>query len=215
MAYLLATLAQFKTFQKGEVPSSLDTAVTQILQGVTVRFAGHCRRQTWDKALFTEYFSHRQPQRGSTLLSFQPPQALDAVLYVKHPPIDPDEDYALYDDPARVFGDAAMIPTTDYVVEAEAGRIELDGRWFQPGLQSTKFRYTGGYLTDDGTSAAPRFPDLQLLCLMQATFVYQRRAEMGLTGRSLEGGSITFQSQLKLLPEVEDGLRAFRMARIG
>jgi hypothetical protein len=84
-----------------------------------------------------------------------------------------------------------------------------------PGLQSTKFSYTGGYLTADGTSAHLRFPDLLLLCLIQSAFIYQRRAEIGLTGRSLEGGSVSLMAPIKLLPEVEDGLRAFRPKRIG
>ena len=215
MPFLLATVAQFKTFQKGDIPSSMDSVLTQLLQGLTASFATHCRRQTWDKTAFTEYFSHRRHTQSWHLLSVAPPFAQDTTLYVRHPPIDTAQAYALYDDPARVFGEAALIPTTDYVIEAEAGKVELDGRSFMPGLQSTKLTYTGGYLSADGTSTNPKFPDLHLLCLIQAGFLYQRRAELGLTGRSLEGGSMSLMAPVKFLPQVEDGLRHFRPPRVG
>src|SRR5262245_24567299 len=104
MAFLLATVAQFKTFQKGETPSSLDSVITQILQGVSARFAGHCRRQSWDKTTWTEFFSHRQPPIAWSSLSYAQEPRGDSVFWVRHPPIDTAQSYALYDDPARVFG---------------------------------------------------------------------------------------------------------------
>lgn len=215
MPFLLATVAQFKTFQKGEIPSTLDATITQMLQGLTASFATHCRRDTWDKTTFTEYFSHRSQREAWHLLSTTAPSAKESCLWVRHMPIDTSQAYSLYDDPARVFGSDSLVPTTDYVIEAAEGKVELDGRSFMPGLQSTKFSYTGGYLTADGTSAHPKFPDLHLLCLIQAGFIYQRRAELGLTGRSLEGGSVNLMAPMKFLPQVEDGLRHFRPPRVG
>jgi hypothetical protein len=88
MAFLLATVAQFKTFQKGDIPTSLDAALTQILAGVTSRFATHCRRQTWDKTAFTEYFSHRVPPARQSLLSMSMPTGRESCLWVQHTPID-------------------------------------------------------------------------------------------------------------------------------
>jgi hypothetical protein len=217
MAYLLATVAQFKTFQKGDIPSSLDTMITQILGGLTTSFAVHCRRQTWDKTTFTEYFSWRQPVQRLTLLSVPNPTSRTGnAFYVKNPPIDTGAAYTLYDDPQRAFGASTLIASTDSVVEADSGRVELaNGESFLPGLQSTKFSYTGGFLTADGSSAHWKFADLQLLLLTQAAHLYQRRLELGASGRALEGGSISLYAPINYLPLVSQGLFQYRLKRIG
>src|SRR5262245_44394386 len=104
MPFLLATVTQFKTVPKGDNTHTLDAALTQILAGVTSRFATHCRRQTWDKTAFTEYFSHRVPAARQNLLSTPMPTGQDSCLWVQHTPIDTAQAYSLYDDPQRVFG---------------------------------------------------------------------------------------------------------------
>jgi hypothetical protein len=215
MPYLLASLAQFKLFNKGDIPTSLDTAITQLLGQVTAQLAGHCRRLTWDKTTFTEYVDHRTAPSRWNLLSVPPLSARDSVLWVRHAPIDTAVAVTLYDDPARVFTAASLVPATAYIIIAEEGRVELLTGAFAPGLQSTRVSYTGGYLTADGVSADARFPALQHACCLQTAFIYQRRAEIGAAGRSLEGGSIQLDTPIQLLPAVEQMLSAFRPKRIG
>src|SRR5262245_33176346 len=119
MAFLLATVAQFKTFQKGDIPSSLDATLALILGGVTSRFATHCRRQSWDQTTWTEYVSHRVPPQRQSLLSMPTATGRDSVLWVQHTPIDTAQPYSLYDDPARVFGPESLMAPSDYVVFAD------------------------------------------------------------------------------------------------
>jgi hypothetical protein len=47
--------------------------------------------------------------------------------------------------------------------------------------------------------------------MLQGKFVFDRRDELGLTGRSLEGGSVSLMSALKLLPEVREILDDYKV----
>ncbi|MDZ4324747.1 MAG: hypothetical protein U1A73_06980 [Pseudomonas sp.] len=213
MPFLLATVVQVKTFLKGDVPASLDATVTGILQRVTEAIALHCHRDSWDQAVFTELQSIRPPRTSGKLIGYAPVGV--STVWVRHPPISTAPAVQLFDDPLRAYGADTLVAAADYIVEAREGRIELDQKYFSWGLQNVKIVYTGGFLTADGVSAELRYPALQRACVIQAGFEYQRRAELGLTGRSLEGGSVTTQeSPIKLLPGVIEGLRSFKRVRI-
>jgi hypothetical protein len=206
----LASIDDLKAFLKGDTPPSLDGLLGTILDGVSVRFARLCHRQDWSYAPRVEYFSHRAPM-GRRLDTRLIPLTR---VHVAHPPIDLAESITVADDPLRLFGVETELDPSFYVVDSEAGAIELDGRSFSHGIRHIRVTYTGGYLTEDGVSGAPEFPGLKMLALLQSAFLYQRRGELGLVGRSLEGGSVSIEAQLKLLPEVLDGLRSFMPLRL-
>lgn len=56
-------------------------------------------------------------------------------------------------------------------------------------------------------------PDLVHACDLQASFIFQRRGELGLKSSSLEGGSISTYQTLDFLPEVKRILRTYK--RVG
>lgn len=80
-----------------------------------------------------------------------------------------------------------LVSGSDFFVFDEEGIIERS-TWFACGYQTLKVVYQGGYLTDDAVGAPP---DLKLAATMQTAILFSRRDELGVTSRSLEGGSIS------------------------
>ena len=88
----------------------------------------------------------------------------------------------------RVYGaDELKIENSDYFLFENEGMIERVSGYFACGPKTVKVTYTGGYLTDHAQDVPE---DLRLAAVMQAKILFDRREELGLTGRSLEGGSI-------------------------
>ena len=68
------------------------------------------------------------------------------------------------------------------------GLLSIAASAFVGGPKSIKVTYTGGYLTGDGVGAPD---DLRLAAIMQTKIIFDRREDFGLSGRSLEGGSVS------------------------
>lgn len=81
-----------------------------------------------------------------------------------------------------------LVQWTDFLVDDQCGSISRFKRYFLPGPKAVKCTYTGGYLTGDAAGAPE---DLRFAAIMQTMIFYQRREELGVTSRSLEGGSIS------------------------
>lgn len=166
-----------------------DTLLSSLITAVGKRFENYCNRLFEYGASLTEYYS------GS---------ANETFIVVKRPPIA--SVASLYDDTDRVFGSDTLIDADDYVVGDQT--VELKYSKFLKGILNIKVTYAGGY----ETATIPG--DLKLAAMMQVAFIFKRRADLGLTGISGEGGSISVQYPMKLLPEVEAILQAYKIWKI-
>lgn len=118
------------------------------------------------------------------------------------------------------FGDEpALTANTDYRLakEGENGIIYRMGYKWSGYEDSIQIIYRGGYCGADespgeGEHALPA--DLREAAIMQASFIYKRRSDIGLSSVSAEGGSISKFSAMDLLPLVRDTLRKYRRPRL-
>lgn len=200
---------EIKQFSKttGEWGSQFDYLLDQlIIPAVTQSFATYCRRPDWDKAARVEYLSPRPGQRCLFLAS--PPVAAAQV----GPPLI--EALRLYQDTntPRVYGpDTELVSGTDFFPRNELGIIERVGcigwsGWSMP--ETIKVTYTGGYLTDNAVGCPA---DLKVAAITQAKILFDRRDQMGITGQSLEGGSISLLTPTNLPRAVTITLDNYRV----
>lgn len=200
-----ASKGQFVT-PAGDVDESFDYLLDDvIIPAVGVLFAQYCNRPAdtgFDQTAYTEYLSPRQYSR---------------FLFLKAPPIveSPPEIEALrlYQDSAfpRAYGaETELVSGTDFVVHESEGKIEHVNYWCG-GPKSIKVTYTGGYLTDDGAGCPA---DVALAAIMQAKVLFDRRDDIALTGRSMEGGSFNMLSPVTLPKQVTMLLDPYRLIRV-
>lgn len=110
-------------------------------------------------------------------------------------------------DSERSFGDSTKLDSSDYVADQQGGPfIRLKYTSFAFGIDNIKVTYAGGIAAT--TAAVP--DDLRLACMMQVAFWFQRRDQLGLTGASVSGGSISVFSPMTYLPQVKDILNLYR-----
>lgn len=163
-----------------------DTLFATLITAVSRRFESFCNRTFEYNSAITEYYSGNG-ERG--------------YIYVKRPPIATVT--SIHDDVDRDFDSTTLVDADYYVVFDD--RVEMKYSAFTKGLKNIKIIYSGGY----STATLPA--DIRLAAMMQVAFVFKRRADLGLVGISGEGGSISVQSPMKLLPEVEATLQPYKL----
>jgi len=179
-----------------------------VIPAVGRLFAQYCKRPDFDKTARTEYLS---PRRGQTQLFLKSPPVSPAVAEVTGPPLIPAiAALRLYQDTAtpRAYGASTELTLgTDFFLFEDQGVIE-SASFFAGGPLTIKATYTGGYLTDDAAGCPD---DLRLAAVMQAKILYDRREEISMTGRSLEGGSMSLLTPLSLPKSVTMLLDPYRV----
>jgi hypothetical protein len=160
-----------------------------IIPSVGPLFANHCHRPDFDRAVRTEFHS--------------PLTHIDSrFLFLHSPPVADSPAIQLWESGSlpRVYGaEELKVENTDYFLFANEGMIEKTSGFFPRGPKTVKVTYTGGYLTGHAQDVPE---DLRLAAVMQAKILFDRREELGLTGRSLEGGSISLLNILTLPTQV-------------
>jgi len=205
MAFQLITFDEIKKISKGGGDWSTEFEYLLekvIIPSVTKVFANYCHRPDWDKAARIEYFGSDRYLR--TLFLSSPPVYAAAV----GPPII--EALRLYQDSADppTYGAGTEL-TTGFVVYEDEGTIE-HRTGFISGPKSIKVTYTGGYLTADGIGTPD---DVKVAAIEQTKIIFDRREEFGLTGRSLEGGSVSLLAPTILPQSVTRLLDDYRVYR--
>lgn len=199
--YNLISEDQFKTYQKGTMSEELNNLIAMLCTYVTGRFEQRCQRG-WDKKVYTRYFSFDRAR---------------SVLFLPETPIATTPAVKIWVDSTRQFGAETLLDASAYVLTPETGKVLLleshalagvltDKQAWPIGERMVKAEFTGAFLEGHGVGTPG---DLSLAALLQAGFLYQRRGELGLNSRSLEGGSFTAESQITLLPEVQDVLENY------
>lgn len=109
----------------------------------------------------------------------------------------------------------ALVANTDYrqLTGGERGILyRMYMNWSQV-PDSVQIIYRGGYCPADQTPGANEHAlpgDLREAAIEQASFIFKRRDDIGLSGVGFEGGSISKFSAMKLLPMVEEILKKYR-----
>ena len=214
MAFQLITFEEIRKISKGgdswstEFEYLLDKV---IIPAVTSVFAKYCHRPDWDKVARTEYFSVSLDRPARNLFLSSPPIWPAAAAIVGPPAVDAIEALRLYQDSADppTWGAGTEL-TSGFVVYEDEGVIEHRGMGFVGGPKAIKVTYTGGYLTADGVGTPD---DVRLAATIHGKNVFDRREEFGLTGRSLEGGSVSLLTPMILPKSVTMLLDDYRVYR--
>jgi hypothetical protein len=168
-----------------------DSMIERLINAVSEQIEKYCDREFLDsESDVTEYYD------GDGSIS---------RIVIRRPPIT--SVTSVHDDTDRTYGADTLIASTDYVVYNDTGSIVLDGSTFSRGLKNIKIIYQGGYTT----STIPS--DLNLACILQCAFMFQRRKELGLTSVSGSSGTITKYAPIKLLPATKQLLNPYRIYR--
>jgi len=118
------------------------------------------------------------------------------------------------------FGDeSALTADTDYrlVRDGKNGIIHRIGFKWSEFDDAIQVIYRGGYcgadeMPGEGEHALPA--DLREAAILQASFIYKRRNDIGLSSVSAEGGSISKFSAMDLLPLVKETLNRYRRPQL-
>lgn len=202
MAFKLISVDDVRALAKGDFASDFDHLFGDILiPAIGKTFASYCNRPDFDKASRSEIFSPRLWQSVITLSS--PPIATAPAAQIWQSTATP-----------RVYGaDELLTNGEDVFIHEAIGQIERgNGNYFPSGPLTVKVTYTGGYLSGDAQGVPA---DLRFAALSQAKIFFDRREDYGMTGRSLEGGSVSLQAILTLPRQITlllDQYKVYRLA---
>lgn len=107
----------------------------------------------------------------------------------------------------------ALLSGTDYKLNYDSGRLyRLNEEWLD-WPDGCRIIYKGGYKAagatpSTGETAMP--DDLREAAILQSSFVFKRRDDIGLSSVSHDGGSIQSFSSLDLLPQVKNILESYQ-----
>jgi hypothetical protein len=196
----LCTLADVKD-RLGITQTEHDQAINRIIVGLEGIFDNETGRQLLVTADVTEYYT-----------------GCASVLQVKRYPIvavtSIKEAYD-YDFTSAT----ALVENTDYrIINAGANGIlhRMYTSWASL-RDSVQVIYRGGYCSagqTPGTGEHALPADLREAAIEQASFVFKRRDDIGLTAVGFEGGSMNKFSAIKLLPMVEQILKNYRRPQL-
>lgn len=198
---MLCTLAQFKA--RYDVEGSGDDAmITQILTGVSAQLAAACGRicqaaPCLEKTSLTELITVHDDRVHTLMLSAFPVISITSVK---------EAFYGAFDDAD------ALVENEAYQLHPQLGLLYRIGYWLR-GRLTVQVVYSGGHTPagDEVGAGEIALPDdIVEAALQQAGFTWQRRASLGLTGESVQGGSISAYAQDKLLPGVAETMRRYR-----
>jgi hypothetical protein len=179
----LVTLAELKGFILEKTNTDADTLLTNIISYVSKRFETYLNKPL-KKELRTEYFDagHR-------------------IYYLSTFPIDTTTFTVTLDSIVQTIND-------NYYLWDDKGKLEfyITPSYIEP--KQVKVEYYGGYAEDAGILNVP--DDIKYACLLQCSFLYRRRKDIGLTSINLPDGSANIYTQ-GLLSEVKDILNNYKV----
>ena len=117
---------------------------------------------------------------------------------------------SLYDDPLRAFGASTLIPSTDYILDGNAGLVQLfNGHTnFFEGFQNIKITYTAGYAVDSTMPYA-----VQMACKILTSLIYRNvyvQWRVGIASEQVGDKTVTFRDE-EVPKMVKSMLDPFRM----
>ncbi len=96
-----------------------------------------------------------------------------------------------------------------YYLELATGKLTVDRVELTPGPGVLEVSYTGG-MAASTAALVTAFPAVAHAVDIQVAFVFQRRHSLGISGFSAEGGSVSLETPVELIPIVKSSLKRFR-----
>jgi hypothetical protein len=100
---------------------------------------------------------------------------------------------------------------TDYFVFHDRGSIEFTADTEAVEPKNVSITYTGGYAWTQGSGRLDVPMDLYYACILQTSYNFRNRRNVGLTSISMPDGSINTSSQEELLPQVMNTLDRYQL----
>src|SRR5262245_28886575 len=148
------------------------------IPAATEALAFHCHRD-FDKKDRTRQISVKEHRQ---------------VIFISDPPVDLTQTVEVWEShniPRVYDASTLLILNQDYIVDEIEGAIEkLRGR-FCPGTKTVQYHMTSGLLTGNAQGVPA---DLRMIAAWQSFLFFHHRDQFGVTGRSLEGGSISISA---------------------
>jgi len=112
------------------------------------------------------------------------------------------------------FASATAIDSTSYRIDADNGQLHMAIE-LAYGPKAVQVIYTGG-LAANTADLITNYPSIAMAADFQIAAMFRRRSTPQGTGMSgKQGGSITFEGPLKLIPEAREILASFTRMRFG
>ncbi len=178
--------------------SKYDVMITAIVVGLTGRFDAFCGRTLLQTAAdVTDYYTGGCPY----------------LQLNRYPVISITSVKEAWD---RDFDNADALTANDDYWQMNGGKNGIIyrnlSRWpIRP--DSIKVIYRGGYAAageEPGSSEIALPAEIREAALQQASLIYKRRDDIGLSAVGFEGGSMNKFQAMKLLPDVEEVLKQYR-----
>jgi hypothetical protein len=97
---------------------------------------------------------------------------------------------------------------SDYFVWEDRGVVEFEYTPLYTEPQQIAITWVGGYTEISDVIEVP--DDIKLACVLQCSYVFRRRKDIGATSISMPDGSVSSAGSMQLLPEVKDILGAYK-----
>jgi len=112
---------------------------------------------------------------------------------------------------SRDFATATAIVASNYnQAQCEVkGTLKIDKVTLSEGPGMLQVEYDGG-MSDTTANFIAAFPDVSNAVDFQVAYYYQRRNQLGLSGLSQEGGNVSYQGNITLLPAVKIQLQGHK-----
>jgi len=197
----ICTLADVKE-RLGLTDTDHDSVIGRIITGIERIFSGYCRRELIVTASdVTEYYGG-----GASLLALR-----------RYPVVTVTSATVAYD---YDFDSAIpLTPNSDYRVisGSKKGIVSRIYTIWPKAHDSIQVIYRGGYCAAGQAPAAGEYAmpaDLREAAIEQASFIFKRRDDIGLSAVGFQGGNVSKFSAMKLLPMVEEILKIYRSPEI-
>ena len=168
-----------------------DALLVSILKLVSARFAADCNRLfDYGAALTCEF------------------RADQWTINVERPPIESVSAFHLKSTEAEGW---LAQPAIDYLLSPQKSIIEL-GQVLGSSWQLGRVTYTGGYVLPGAMPAGNQLAlpdDLEMACVEQVAYWYQRRAQLGLVSINSGSGLVQSYQSADLLPQVQAVLKHY------
>jgi len=194
----LCTLAQLKA-RESIGDSASDALLTAIITGVSgqLQGAGGCGRMLALEEGRVEYKTVRGARDSSIWLTRYPIVTIDEIKE------------ALY---GACSSATALTENDDFQFDPDSGEVRRVGWWLR-GFRTIKITFDAGYVlpgdvAGDGETELPA--EIVEVAIRQASYTYQRRDQLGLSGQSAQGGSISAYAKDEMLPDVAATMKGYR-----
>lgn len=180
----LAEIADVKTYPGLNTVSQADENWLKLLIDAFSQQVEHRTGRKIKVGAYVEYFSPGVGARFLQVSAFG--DSTSAITEVR-------EDFD------SLFPSDSIVDSSGYIFDASTGVLARKNTYWRSGVRSVKVSVTGGLATR--TSDVPS--DLRMACIMQIAHWYQRRNELGVTQRTMQGGSVSLAEPVDWLPQVQ------------